>query len=82
MIHYSLHYRLLVPTLALQQRFAKHADLVRDNRKRFKVAFGLIGLGFLLALLGGKLQTASLLHWVLLDTGGVSVVVGFLLASL
>jgi hypothetical protein len=56
------------------------ADLVRDNRKRFKIAFGLIGLGILLALLGGELHTANLLHWVLLDTGGVSVLAGFLLA--
>jgi hypothetical protein len=41
------------------------ADLVRDNRERFKIDIGLIVLGFLLALLGGKLHTASVLHWFL-----------------
>jgi hypothetical protein len=56
------------------------ADLVRDNGKRYKVAFGLIGLGLLLAVLGSKVHTSSLLHWVILDAGGVSAVVGFLLA--
>jgi len=56
------------------------ADLVRDNRKRYKVAFGLIGLGLLLAVLGSKVHTPSLVHWVMLDAGGVSTVVGVLMA--
>lgn len=56
------------------------ADLVRENGKRYKVAVGLIVLGLLLALLGGKLHTASVLHWVLLDTGGVFAIVGSLTA--
>lgn len=56
------------------------ADLVRDNGKRYKVAFGLIGLGLLLAVPGSTIHTPSLLHWVLLDAGGVSAVVGFLMA--
>ena len=56
------------------------ADLVRDNRKRYKIALGLIGLGLLLAMLGSKVYTPSLLHWVMLDAGGVSAVVGFLMA--
>jgi hypothetical protein len=56
------------------------ADLVRDNGKRYKIAFGLLGLGLLLAVLGSKVHTPSLLHWMLLDAGGVSAVVGFLMA--
>jgi hypothetical protein len=56
------------------------ADLVRDNGKRYKVSFGLIGLGLLLAVLGSKVHTPSLLHWVVLAAGGGSGWVGFLMA--
>jgi hypothetical protein len=56
------------------------ADLVRDNGRRFKVDFGLIGFGLLLAMLGSKVHTPSLMHWVLLEAGGVSTVVGFFMA--
>jgi protein-S-isoprenylcysteine O-methyltransferase Ste14 len=55
------------------------AGLVRDNRKRYKVAFGLVALGLLLAMLGSKVHTPSLVHWMLVVAGGVSVVVGFLM---
>jgi hypothetical protein len=41
------------------------AELVRDDLKWFEIAIGLIVLGFLLALLGGNLHTASVLQWVL-----------------
>jgi hypothetical protein len=56
------------------------ADLVRDNGRRYKVAFGFIGLGLLLAVLGSKVHTPSLLHWMLLGAGGVSGLAGFLTA--
>jgi hypothetical protein len=56
------------------------ADLIRDNGKRYKVAFGLIGLGLLLALLGSTVHNPGFLRWTLLVTGSVSAVVGFLMA--
>jgi|ERR1700689_4187121 hypothetical protein len=56
------------------------ADLVRDNRNRYKFAFGLIGLGFLLELLGSKIQIPSILRSIVLGMTLVSVIGGFLLA--
>lgn len=56
------------------------ADLVRDNGKRYQIAFGLIGLGFLLALLGSQIRPPSPLYWILLGIGGVSVLVGLFTA--
>jgi hypothetical protein len=53
------------------------ADLVRDNRRRFKFAFGLMGLGLLFILFGGKLFSPDPLRWIVLGTAGVSFLAGF-----
>jgi hypothetical protein len=55
-------------------------DLIRDNSKRYKVAFGLIVSGLLLAVLGNKVQIPSLLYWILVASGGVSFFAGFFIA--
>jgi hypothetical protein len=55
------------------------ADLVRANRTRFRVAFGLVGVGFILIILGGKLHLTGRLGTVLRVIAAVSVVVGFVL---
>ncbi|MFZ3333649.1 MAG: hypothetical protein WA197_23620 [Candidatus Acidiferrales bacterium] len=54
------------------------ADLVRDNGKRFKLAFALIASGFLLDLVSAKVRTPSLVYSILFDIGMASVVAGFL----
>jgi hypothetical protein len=56
------------------------AALIRGNANRCKVAYGLIGLGLLLILLGGKVHTPSPLRWVLLGVASVAVLVDFLMA--
>jgi len=55
------------------------ADLVRANRTRFRVAFSLIGVGFILVVLGGKLHITGRFDTVLRAIAAVSVVVGFVL---
>jgi hypothetical protein len=56
------------------------ADLVRENRRRYKLAFGLLGLGLLLVLLGAKVHIPSILRWILSATAGLSFLAGWLLA--
>jgi hypothetical protein len=41
------------------------ADLVQANRTRFRVAFSLVGVGFILMVLGGKLHLTGRLDTVL-----------------
>jgi len=55
------------------------ADLVQANRTRFRVAFSLVGVGFILMVLGGKLHLTGRLDTVLRVIAAVSVVVGFVL---
>jgi hypothetical protein len=55
------------------------ADLRQANRTRFRVAFSLVGIGFILMVLGGKLHLAGRLDTVLRVIASVSVVVGFVL---
>jgi hypothetical protein len=55
------------------------ADLVQANRTRFRVAFSLVGVGFILMVLGGKLRSTGRLDTVLRVIAAVSVVVGFVL---
>ncbi|MGB7120665.1 MAG: hypothetical protein WBE02_13120 [Bradyrhizobium sp.] len=57
------------------------ADLVRDNRNRYKFAFGLIGIGFLLGLLYSNIQIPNTLRSIVLGVALVSVIGGFLLAA-
>jgi membrane glycosyltransferase len=53
------------------------ADLVRANRKRYKLALGLLALALLLMLLCAKVQIPSALLWILSAAATV-----FFLASL
>jgi hypothetical protein len=57
------------------------ADLVSDNRKRYRLAFGLLGLGFLLSLLDAKVQIPSALRLIVVGMATVSFVAGILLAA-
>jgi hypothetical protein len=57
------------------------ADLVRDNRKRYRLAFGLIGFGFLLGLPDAKIQIPSTLHLIVVVMATVSFIAGLLLAA-
>ena len=50
------------------------ADLVRDNSNRYRLAFGLIGVGFLLSLLGAKIKIPNTLRLILIGMAIVSVV--------
>ena len=57
------------------------ADLVRDNRNRDKVAFGLIGFACLLSWLSSaKIQIPSTLRSIVAGLAIVSFLVGFFLA--
>jgi hypothetical protein len=57
------------------------ADLVRDNQKRHRLAFGLFGLGFALAFLVAKIRFPDTLRLIMSVAAGVSVVAGFVLAA-
>jgi len=57
------------------------ADLRQANRTRFRVAFSLVGIGFILMVLGGKLHLAGRLDTVLRVIAVVSVIVGFTFPS-
>jgi hypothetical protein len=56
-------------------------DLVRDNRNRYRLAFGLIGFGFLLGLLDTKIQIPRALHLIAVGISVVSLITGALLAA-
>ncbi|MGC2828025.1 MAG: hypothetical protein WB627_02310 [Candidatus Acidiferrum sp.] len=57
------------------------ADLIQDNRNRYRVAFGLVGFGFLLGLLDAKIQFPSRLHLIAVVMAAAAVVGGLLLAA-
>jgi hypothetical protein len=57
------------------------ADLVRDNSNRYRLAFGLIGFGFLLSLLDARIKIPSTLRSILMGMAIASVIAGFLLAA-
>lgn len=57
------------------------ADLVRDNRNRYRLAFGLIGFGFLLGLLDAKIQIPGTLRLIVVGMAIASAVAGFSLAA-
>src|SRR5262245_51309680 len=57
------------------------ADLIQSNRRRFRLAFGLIGLAFLLGLICSKLHLPVTLKTILGVAAGISGVVGFVLAK-
>jgi hypothetical protein len=52
------------------------ADLVRDNRKRYKLAYTLLGSGFLLALLCAKLNLSGIPRAVAVTLAFVLVMAG------
>lgn len=56
------------------------ADLVRDNRKRYKLAFGLQGLALFLILLCAKFHIPRTPLWILSATTIVCFLAGLLLA--
>jgi len=55
------------------------ADLVRDNRWRFKWAWATYALGFLLMALGGKIHVSDAWRLILFVPGAVLFALGFLL---
>lgn len=57
------------------------ADLMKSNRRRFKVAFGLIGLAFVLGLSCSKLHLPAKLRTVFGVAAAVSGIIGFVLAK-
>ena len=57
------------------------ADLVQANRRRFRVAFGLIGLAFVLGLLDARLHLPHVLNVVLRCAAAVSGLVGIVMAK-
>jgi hypothetical protein len=56
------------------------ADLVRDNRNRYRLAFGLMGFGFLLSLLDTKVKIPNTFRLIVVGIATVSLITGFLLA--
>jgi hypothetical protein len=57
------------------------ADLVQANHRRFRVAFGLIGLASVLGLLDARLHPSYVWHFVLRCAAGVSGLVGIVMAN-
>ena len=56
------------------------SDLVRDNRRRYKLSVGLLGLGILLILFGAKVHSPSTLRWILVGIAAMSFLAGSFLA--
>jgi|ERR1700687_5127219 len=56
-------------------------DLVRDNSDRYKLAFGLMGLGFLLGLVDAKIRIPRTLHFIGVGMAALSFIAGLLLAK-
>src|SRR5580704_13149102 len=54
------------------------ADLIHTNRNRYRLTFVLLGFGLSLSLLTAKVHIPKTLRWVLICTGIVSLIVGFL----
>jgi hypothetical protein len=57
------------------------ADLMQSNRRRFRVAFGLIGLAFVMGLIDAKVRLPATLEIVFRVGAGISGVVGIVLAK-
>jgi uncharacterized membrane protein len=57
------------------------ADLMAANRRRYRLAFSLMGLGLFLVWLAGKLRLPSGLRIAATALAGVSFVVGVFLAQ-
>ena len=57
------------------------ADLMQSNRRRFRVGFGLIGLAFVLALMGAKISFPATVEITLRVGAGISGVIGIVLAK-
>jgi hypothetical protein len=57
------------------------ADLVRDNQKRYRLAFGLLGIGFALGWLATKVHLPDTLRWIVSSVATVSLVAGMVLAG-
>ncbi len=55
------------------------ADLVNDNHRRYTLAGGLIGLGFLLILVSLKAHLSDALPMILATLGGALVIAGWVL---
>ena len=56
------------------------ANLVRDNRNRYRLAFGLMGFGVLLSLLDTKVKIPNTLRLIVVGIATVFFIAGFLLA--
>jgi hypothetical protein len=57
------------------------ADLMQSNRRRFRVAFGLIGLALVMGLVDAKFLLPATLAIIFRVGAGTSVVVGIVLAK-
>jgi hypothetical protein len=57
------------------------ADLMQSNRRRYRVAFGLIGLAFVLGLIDAKFRLPHILEIAFRVGAGVSGLVGIALAK-
>jgi hypothetical protein len=57
------------------------ADLMQSNRRRFRVAFSLIGLAFVIGLIDAKFRLPASLEIAFRVGTGISGVVGILLAK-
>ena len=57
------------------------ADLARGNRRRFRRALGLIGMGFVLAALGTMLNLSGTLRMIAIVSGIAMAICGGLMAE-
>jgi hypothetical protein len=57
------------------------ADLMQFNRRRFRVAFGLIGIALVLGLLSAAVRMQLMVENALRIAAGISAVVGVVLAK-
>jgi len=57
------------------------AGLVRDNQKRYGLAFGLLGFAFAFGLLASKARLPSTLRLIVGVIGTASFLAGFVLAA-
>jgi len=55
------------------------ADLLQTNRRRFRLALSLVGIGLVLVAVAGKLRLSSRLDAALRVTAAVSVMLGIVL---
>ena len=57
------------------------ADLIRDNRKRYKLAFGLLGFAFLLGVLVANVHVVETPRLIVGVIASACLLVGFVLAA-